>query len=135
MNLALQMVLALVAHDIGDYLLQSDWQANEKTKAWLPALVHASLYTLCFVAITRDARALGIIGATHLAIDHWRLARYVCWAKNFIAPRHPWWHPWSECSGTGYHKARPPWMAVWLMIRADNTMHHMCNLFALWLVS
>lgn len=39
----------LLAHLFGDYILQSDWMANNKTKWSWPALVHALLYSLCFV--------------------------------------------------------------------------------------
>ncbi|MDX3509165.1 DUF3307 domain-containing protein [Streptomyces caniscabiei] len=74
----------LLAHLAGDYLIQSDWMANEKT-------------------------------------------------KHFLAPR-SYWHPWSECSATGYHQDRPAWLAVWLMIIADNTIHLVINAAAVtWL--
>jgi hypothetical protein len=39
----------LLAHLFGDYILQSDWMAQNKTKRSWPALVHALLYSLCFV--------------------------------------------------------------------------------------
>ncbi len=135
----------LVAHAVGDYLLQSDWMANEKTKQSLAALVHAITYTLPFVLLTRSPLALLVVCASHFVIDRWRLARYVVWAKNFLAPKHirdyvevlPFNrrehtivrrnHPWAECSGTGYHKDRPAWMAVWLLIIADNVMHVLIN--------
>ena len=139
----------LVAHLVGDYLLQSDWMANEKTKKSVAALAHVATYVLPFVLVTHSPTALAFIAGTHFVIDRWRLARYACWLKNFLAPSTTtdpippgtdpqsllnvirtetrWWHPWSECVGTGYHKDRPPWMAVWLMIIADNTMHLVCN--------
>ena len=120
----------LVAHGVGDYLLQSDWMANEKTKRSWPAFAHATTYTLPFVLLTRSAPALGFILLTHFVIDRWRLARYVVWAKNFLAPRHAW-PVWSECSKTGYHHSRPDWMAVWLLIIADNLLHVSLNSFAL----
>lgn len=120
----------LVAHAIGDYVLQSDWMANEKTKQSLAAAVHAITYTLVFVALTDSLVALAVIASTHFVIDRWRLARYVVWAKNFVGPRSTW-KPWSECSVTGYHQDRPAWMAVWLLIIADNTMHVLMNALAL----
>lgn len=40
-------------------------------------------------------------------------------------------YPWHECSGTGYHKSKPAWLAVWLLIITDNTMHLTCNAFAI----
>src|SRR5207245_1825153 len=79
----------LVAHAVGDFLLQSDWMAEQKTRHVMPAFIHAALYTVPFVFVSRSLRALAIVGATHFVIDHWRLARYVCWATNQLAPL-PW---------------------------------------------
>lgn len=129
----------LVAHAIGDYVLQSDWMANEKTKKSIAAALHAVTYSLPFCLIAQSGLAMAVIIVTHFIIDRWRLARYVCWAKNFFAPpstmlevegkviHQRWWHPWADCVGTGYHRDRPPWMAVWLMIIADNVLHVLCN--------
>lgn len=39
----------LLAHLFGDYILQSDWMAQNKTKANWPAFCHALLYSLCFL--------------------------------------------------------------------------------------
>lgn len=169
----------LVAHLVGDYVLQSDWMAGEKTKKSVAALAHTIVYTLAFLLLTLSWKALLVIAGTHFVIDRWRLARYVVWAKNFLAPKQTsfwswefvprkpgekdppfdplatdesgphlpvgwppgrfidkenitrWWHPWAECEGTGYHKDRPPFLAVWLLIIADNTMHIVINGLAL----
>jgi hypothetical protein len=121
---------ALVCHAIGDYILQSDWMANEKTKRSIAALAHVLVYTILFLILTRSWEALAFIAATHFIIDRWRLARYVCWAKNFLQPGFKN-HPWSECSITGYHQDRPTWMGTWLLIIADNTFHVICNGIAL----
>lgn len=142
----------LIAHAVGDYVIQSDWMANEKTKQNTAAFVHALSYTLVFLFLTTSPLALFVIFSTHFIIDRYRLARYVCWLKNFLAPaeieseeikdcfgkvtqtnHYPKWHkPWSECSATGYHRDRPPWLAVWLMIIADNVMHVLINGLALY---
>jgi hypothetical protein len=90
----------LVAHLIGDYCLQSDWMANSKTKRWLPAIAHALTYTLVFLLFTISWQALLFIFATHLIIDRYRLARYVCWAKNFLAPK------WSPRAGSPIERQR-----------------------------
>lgn len=136
----------LVAHAVGDYILQSDWMANEKTKRSVAAWAHVCTYVLPFVLLTQNVLALAFIVATHFVIDRWRLARYLCWIKNFLQPKALLTladgtqvvgrnYPWAECVGTGYHSSRPPWMAVWLMIIADNTLHVLCNAAALrWLV-
>jgi hypothetical protein len=143
------LALQLICHAVGDYLFQSDWMANKKTSNWLPAILHATTYTAAFLLLTTSWAALLIIGGTHALIDRYRLVRYLIWAKNFLAPPQEeewdqpreegalpkvttWWHPWSECSGTGYHKDKPPWMTVWLMIITDNLLHVIINAVALY---
>lgn len=133
-----------LAHLFGDYVCQSDWMATEKTSAHLPAAAHAVTYAACFLPLTRSVRALAVIGGTHFVIDRWRLARHVVWLKNQAAPaRHR--YPWSHARATGYHdercppgcdpvkcpRGKPPWMSVWLMIVADNSMHLLINRWAL----
>lgn len=117
----------LVAHAVGDYILQSDWMATEKTKRNTAALAHAVTYTLPFLFLTRSLAALTAICGTHFVIDRWRLARYVVWLKNWLGPN----RPWSECVATGYPADRPAWLTVWLLIIADNTLHVLCNGLAL----
>jgi hypothetical protein len=63
---------------------------------------------------------------THAVIDHYRLARHVVWAKNLLAPK-SYRRSWSECAATGYPADTPVWLAVWLMIIADNTLHLVIN--------
>lgn len=143
-------MIQLILHMLGDYVLQSDWMAQNKTKSTWVAFCHATVYSLPFALIASWPAWL-VIWSTHLIIDRFRLARYVVWAKNFLAPRstdlglsssgggtvhqwQDWWHPWEECRGTGYHKDAPPWLAVWLMIAADNTIHLAINAAAIeWL--
>jgi hypothetical protein len=118
----------IVAHAVGDYIIQSDWMATEKTRRHLAALVHAITYALPFLLLTGSPAALAFVVATHFVVDRWRLARYVCWAKNWPWPGR---RPWSECAGTGYPADRPPWLTTWLMIIVDNTMHVLLNAVAL----
>jgi len=120
----------LLCHAVGDYVLQSDWMANTKTKRSVACLAHVLTYALPFLFFRPSLLALAVIVGSHFAIDRWRLARFVCWAKNWLGPN----KPWSECSGTGYPADRPPFMAVWLLIIADNIMHVAINGAALrWL--
>ena len=108
----------LVAHAVGDYILQSDWMADNKTKQHFAAAVHATTYTLPFLLITQSPAALAFICGTHFVIDRWRLARYVVWIKN---------GPWLPLTATGYQDSKPPFLAVWLLIAADNILHVICN--------
>ena len=120
----------LLAHMVGDYWLQSDWMASQKTKSIWPALAHVATYTLPFLLLTQSWKALLLIAGIHLVIDHWRLARYLCWAKNWLAPRGSN-APWKDCQATGYGPDKPAWLAVWLLILTDNVMHLICNGLAL----
>lgn len=148
---ALTVLGLLLAHFAGDYLLQTDHMAAEKTRRWSVALLHAGTYGLPFLLVTRSPAALAVIVVTHAVIDRYRLAAYVCWAKNQLAPR-AWRYPWSHTDGTGYHTdawppyvhgqntagctapGKPVFMAVWLMIVVDNLAHLTINAAAvLWL--
>lgn len=77
----------IFAHVAGDYILQSHWLATEKTRKHLAAAIHATVYGLPFlIAFWPSWSALVVIVGTHFVIDRWRLARFVVWLKNFIAP-------------------------------------------------
>lgn len=110
--------------------------ATEKTKRSLPAAIHAITYALPFLFFRPSPVAFAFIAVTHFVIDRWRLARFVVYAKNFLAP---WgWRPsrasWKEYAATGYHESRPPFLAFWLLIVGDNTLHLILNGIALrWL--
>lgn len=135
----------LILHLIGDYVTQSDWMANGKTSKYLPAMVHATVYSLPFLLLRPSWLAFAVILVTHFFIDRFRLAKYVVYAKNYLAPRSARWAlvedeqgraigqrwTWTRCNATGYPADVPPWMAVWLMIIADNTMHLTINYLSL----
>jgi len=120
----------LILHLVGDFVTQSDWMARNKGRHTGPALCHVVSYSFPFLLIG-SAAAVGVIFATHFVIDRFRLVRYLIWAKNWLAP-HPC--PWAQCSETGFHKSTPEWLATWLMIVVDGTLHLACNYCALrWL--
>src|SRR5579871_1081528 len=152
----------LLAHFFGDYILQSDWMAQNKTKRSWPALVHAYTYSIWFwylaVAYAHHPWLCWfVIFSTHFLIDRFRLARYVVWAKNWLGPwkryketivseaafreEAEWcWKwvspniPWCYCDKTGYRENVPEHIAFWLLIITDNTLHLAINYAALrWL--
>lgn len=41
----------LLTHFIGDFLLQSNWMALNKSKSWNALLSHTGLYALCFLPL------------------------------------------------------------------------------------
>jgi len=114
----------IILHLVGDYITQTDWMANEKTKRTWAAFVHATIYSAPFLLLTQSPLALFVIWFSHLLIDRFRLARYVIFAKNWITDHSL---TWEDCQATGYPSATPPWLSVWLMIIADNTMHLAIN--------
>ena len=151
-------MLQLILHLLGDYATQSHWMAQNKTKSFWAALCHAEVYSLPFLLIA-SPRAFLIILITHFLIDRFGLARHVVYVKN-IAFSPPIWIAWIRCAGIGIEQARngedkaqfsllwnyrwrncsttgypaetPPWLAVWLQIICDNTMHLAINYFAIW---
>jgi len=161
-------MIQLILHLVGDYVTQSDWMANNKTKRFAPAAAHAVVYSLPFLFLRPSWAAFAVILVSHFLIDRYRLARFVVWFKNaalqpwglvtlampltktdfeekqararpgeewYNATLEPRWrYSWSNCSGTGYPSDAPPWLAVWLLIAADNTLHIAINYAALrWL--
>lgn len=120
----------LVAHAVGDYIIQSHWMATEKTKQHTAAAIHAVTYTLPFALITQSLAALAVICGTHFLIDRFRLARFVVWFKNGVgAP--PTATGYGPITATGYQDEVPAWLSVWLLIAADNIMHVICNALAI----
>lgn len=120
----------LLAHAVGDYVLQSHWMATEKTKRSMAAACHVAMYGLPFLLLRPSIAAMAVILGTHFLIDRFRLARFVIWIKNFLAPSG--FNPtWTACSGTGYAPDVPAWLSVWLLIITDNIMHIAINGLAL----
>jgi hypothetical protein len=114
----------ILAHLVGDYILQSHWMAQEKTKQSFAAGVHAVSYTVPFVFLSQNWVALAAICGSHFMIDRFRLARWVVWFKNGYAFS-------GLPTATGYRDDVPAWLSVWLLIIADNTLHLICNGIAL----
>lgn len=124
----------ILAHFVGDYILQSHWMAVEKVKRWWPAIVHGAIYTLPFLFVTQSPWALLVIGGTHAIIDRYRLAKYLVWAKNQIGPKD--FRPtFEEAMGNGgYSASTPVWLSSFLLFVADNTLHFAINAAAVvWL--
>lgn len=144
-------MIQLILHLIGDYVLQSQWMAENKTKSSFAAASHAFVYSLPFLFLEPSWLAFQVILLTHFLIDRFSLAKYVVWLKNVVLNPDfwKWWanqnrtdklwniwprHSWSNCSATGYPADLPPWLSVWLLIACDNTLHLVINCAALkWL--
>ena len=121
----------LILHLFGDYILQTDWMAKNKTNnIWIAAL-HAAVYSTPFLLLSPSVLAIAVMFATHVVIDRYRLARFVVFAKNKLTD--PGLR-WVDAHHTGFHKDMPVWLATWLLIIVDNTLHITVNYAALrWL--
>ncbi len=132
------MMSQLLLHLWGDYILQSDWMAKGKTIWWFPCLLHVTLYSAGFLFLRPSWKALAVIAVTHYFIDRYRLARLVVYLKNWFPIKPEFWRKhwgpimwYHTLTPTGYPDGTPDWMAVWLLIVADNTLHLTINFFAL----
>jgi hypothetical protein len=118
----------LLAHLVGDYVLQTSYMAEHKIRSWPVAAWHAATYVLPFLFITRSLPALAVIAGTHAVIDRYRLAHYVAMSKNMAGDPGRWR---DYLTHTGYSTETPAWLAVWLVIITDNTLHLLINYFAI----
>ena len=150
----------LICHLIGDYVIQNHWMANAKTRSCVAAAVHAITYTLPFLMLTRSPLVLAIITGTHFLIDRFRLARYwvAFWGvgcdgwvpkqlralachRAVVAEQTMRANSFSPAPSDACIEAikaeyqppepAPPFLAVWLLIIVDNTMHLAINAAAL----
>lgn len=122
-------MLELILHLFGDYISQTDRMANEKVKDIRMALLHAFVYSVPFyIFIDMSIIAFLTIFLTHAIIDRYRVVKYIIFARNRL---HDKTLRWEDCSATGYHKDKPIWLTVWLMIIADNTLHLTINYLAI----
>lgn len=120
----------LIAHLFGDYIIQTDHMADRKTKSFWVAFAHACTYSIPFIALGPSWAALAVIIITHALIDRFRLARFLIWGKNQIAPQ-AYRYPFSKAAWHGYQDGKPDWLSGWLYIIADNTLHLLFNYLAL----
>ena len=126
------IVLCLAAHMVGDYFLQSDWMAQEKTKYLSVATIHALTYSVPFIPVViwlhapNPGLAWLVIFVTHAIIDRYRLARHIVWFKNQFAP----WVFRPTHTATGHGADRPEYLSVWLCILVDNILHMAINVAA-----
>ncbi|RYC70680.1 DUF3307 domain-containing protein [Spirosoma sordidisoli] len=122
MTLELALYIGLLLHFVGDYLLQNDFMAREKTRSLLVAALHATIYALPFLLVCWSGWWL-IVWGSHVLIDRYRLAVY--WIKLVN------WN-WSS-TNMGYDADKPVWMSVWLMIIIDNAFHVLINSLCIYL--
>jgi len=112
-------MIQLILHLLGDYVFQNGWMADNKTKKWLPAIVHGVVYSIPFLIFFGIGPFIPIC-LTHILIDRFRLIKYILKVRE-----------WNFTNEFGFKTegegALPPFMWIWLMIIADNTIHLLIN--------
>ncbi len=114
----MDLLLAIIGHLVGDYLLQNDWMAlNKKAQFW-PCLVHCTLWSLSvilFAGWLSFSIFLLLIG-THVIQDH-----------TFIIRR------WMKWVGQEQFATGP--CAPWSIIVVDNVWHivTLCAIWKFWI--
>lgn len=135
----------ILAHLLGDYVLQTDSMAQRKVASWRWALTHAAMYSVPYAALAfvlhgrvdwAWAATVLVIGGTHAVIDRYRLAKHLVWLVNHTLPHDDRdRYPWAEArENQGYRASSPAWMRTWLMIIVDNTAHLVINAVAIWVL-
>jgi hypothetical protein len=79
----------ILAHFIGDYLLQNDWMAKNKKSSRKAALVHVSCYLIPFLFTPLSLWQLALIGVQHYWQDRSNFVSWYCnimGKKEFLGP-------------------------------------------------
>lgn len=63
------LIILILCHLIGDYVLQSDYIAKTKGENWYHLFVHATLYCVPFMIVFGISRHCFTLFLTHMFID------------------------------------------------------------------
>lgn len=123
---------AIIGHLVGDYLMQNDWMANNKKKAWQPCAIHCLLWTIAVMFFAgwftryNSIFIFLVLFWTHYLQDRTNIIR--------------WWMtlPWKdqsqfmECYYFEPDTMRfVPGLGPWSIIVVDNVWH-IVTLWAVW---
>lgn len=109
------LVLAIIGHLVGDYLLQNDWMALNKKQRSLPCAVHCTLWTasVCCFAGWTSLVVIAALFTLHFIQDRTTIVLFWMTRVN----RQP--------------KFTQPPMAPWSLIVVDNVWH-IVEIWAVW---
>lgn len=113
------LLLAIIGHLVGDYLLQTDWMAANKkapgSGGFWACWVHCVIWTFCVCSFSGWGLAPYIfLFACHFAQDRTQIVR--------------WWMTLSWKNQTGFTQAP---LSPWSLIVVDNVWH-VVQLWAAW---
>jgi hypothetical protein len=114
------LLLAIIGHLVGDYLLQNDWMAQNKKRESAPCVMHCILWTFSVILFAgwvnmqfKGLAIMAILFATHFIQDRTQII--VFWMTR--VNRQP--------------KFVEPPMAPWSIIVVDNVWH-IVTIWAVW---
>ncbi len=128
-------MIQLILHGIGDYIIQTEWMAQNKKKRTIGGEIacqlHCITYALPFLLIG-SWKAVLVIYITHYLIDRTRFIDYFLAVKNRVKK----WEHYNpsmvyDISNFGLPTGKPVYMSIWLYIITDNVFHLTCNYLAL----
>lgn len=105
----------LIAHLIGDFILQNDFMANHKKRNSWVCLLHVLLYVFPFVCLNMFWWQLVLIGVQHYIQDRSSFINWFMRAKGSVQ------FATGACS-------------PWSIILTDNIIHLIWIYFVVWLV-
>jgi len=126
----------LLGHLIGDYIFQTEWMAQNKTrndlKGWVACIVHASVYATCVVGTIINLEPswtpkvwllLGLVFLSHFPIDKFSLGKYwITYINRKPVPK----------SGDPISIGAMFYPSVYIAV--DNTMHLVLMVAAIMLI-
>jgi len=125
-------VCAIMGHMVGDYLLQNQWLALNKSKPGrlgaLACTIHVLLYTAAVSLFTglHGLLFLVLVAVPHGIIDRYSLGLKLLNFKNKIEERwSPKERPWHYNKGTVENTWQIAFAAP-VYIANDNTLHFLC---------
>ncbi len=122
-------MLQLLCHLVGDYLLQTERMALNKSKDSLICITHCITYSLPFAYFLHLSYAsVLLIFSSHFILDRFSLAKFFCKFRNMYVDcidEH------KVCEITGLRSDRIESIKWLVYIVTDNTFHLLCNYLAI----
>jgi hypothetical protein len=124
------LLLAIIGHLVGDYLLQNDWMARNKKTHHFPCLLHAWIWTHCVCLFAGWLTIGTILAGDPFQTTRFAVAFFVLFGLHFIQDRTQIIVFWMTRVNRQPKFVEPP-MAPWSIIVVDNVWH-IVTIWAVW---
>jgi hypothetical protein len=120
---ATPLLLAIIGHLVGDYLLQNDWMALNKKKPGIEGLLACMIHAMLWTASVCAFAGWWPFGTVHLAWSFLMIAHFVQDRTGVVV----WWM--TRVNRQAKFVSGP--CAPWSVIVVDNVWH-IVSLWAVW---